>query len=51
MKVKYFVCKCVQCRFVKRKRKNRKLKIKIKRLTNKKIRKSNGEKVISHYWS
>ncbi len=45
-----FVCKCEQCKAVKNKRKNRKKKKFIKRLLNKKRRKSEG-KAITHYWA
>lgn len=45
-------CRCKQCRYVKNKRKNRKLKKKIKRLLNKRRRndKHNG-KCSNHYWA
>jgi len=39
---KIWVCHCEQCRFMKNKRKNRKLKKKVKRLLNKKRRKEVG---------
>lgn len=47
---KIYVCHCEQCRYVKNKRKNRKLKKKIKRLLNKKRRTSSGAGVI-FYWA
>jgi hypothetical protein len=47
---KIYVCHCEQCRHVKNKRKNRKLKGKIKRLLNKKRRTSNGVGVV-FYWA
>ncbi len=42
MPSKIWVCHCEQCRYVKNKRKNRKLKKKVKRLLNKKRRKEVG---------
>ena len=51
MPSKIFVCTCEQCRFVKNKRKNRKLKKKIKRLMNKKLRKGKDGKVFNFYWA
>lgn len=47
---KIYVCHCEQCRYVKNKRKNRKLKVKIKRLLNKKRRKEVGSG-ITYYWA
>lgn len=47
---KVWVCHCEQCRYVKNKRKNRKLKKKIKRLLNKKRRKETGTGVV-FYWA
>ena len=47
---KIWVCNCEQCRYVKNKRKNRKVKIKIKRLLNKKRRKEVGYG-ITYYWA
>ena len=45
-------CHCKQCRYVKSKRKNRKLKRYIKRLLNKKRRNpQNDGKVINYYWA
>ena len=44
------VCHCEQCRYVKNKRKNRKYKVKIKRLLNKKRRKEVGS-CITYYWA
>lgn len=46
---KVWVCHCEQCRYVKNKRKNRKVKKKIKRLLNKKRRKGTGSGVV-FYW-
>ena len=51
MPSKIFVCTCEQCRFVKNKRKNRKLKKKIKRLMNKKLRKGKDGKAVNFYWA
>lgn len=50
MPSKIWVCHCKQCRFVKNKRKNRKLKKKVKRLLNKKRRKEVGTGVV-FYWA
>lgn len=48
--MKIYICKCEQCKFVKNKRKNRKLKNIIKKLINKKRRK--GEiKYYNYYWA
>lgn len=47
---KVWVCHCKQCRYVKNKRKNRKLKKKIKKLLNNKRRKSIDTGVI-FYWA
>jgi hypothetical protein len=47
---KVWVCRCEQCRYVKNKRKNKKLKIKVRRLLNKKRRKGLGSGVC-FYWS
>ena len=47
---KIWVCHCEQCRYVKNKRKNRKLKKKVKRLLNKKRRKEVGTGVV-FYWA
>ena len=45
-------CHCEQCRYVKNKRKNRKLKKKIKRLLNKKRRNEKYDgKCSNHYWA
>lgn len=50
MKIK--VCQCEQCKYVKNKRKNRKLKKKIKRMLNKKRRNmKEGDKPIMFYWA
>jgi hypothetical protein len=46
---KIHVCRCEQCRAVKRKTKNRSLKKRIKRLLNKKRRKQFG-KIICYMW-
>lgn len=51
MKCNLKVCNCEQCKFVKNKRKNRKTKKKIKRLLNKRVRKSDLKKVINFYWA
>ena len=46
------VCHCEQCRYVKNKRKNRKLKKKIKRLMNKKVRQNKWDgRCYTHYWA
>lgn len=47
---KIWVCHCEQCTYAKNKRKNRKLKKKVKRLLNKKRRKGTGSGII-HYWA
>ena len=47
---KIYVCHCEQCRYTKNKRKNRKLKKKIKRLLNKKRRTGVGTGVV-WYWA
>ena len=45
-------CHCEQCRYVKNKRKNRKLKKKIKRLLNKRRRNEKYDGTCSnHYWA
>lgn len=49
--MKVIVCTCVQCRFCKNKRKNRKLKSKIKRLLNKKRRKGKEGDVFNWMWA
>lgn len=51
MITKVFVCHCEQCKFVKNKRKNRKLKKKIKRLINKRLRKGKQGKCYNFYWA
>ena len=52
MVCKVRVCHCEQCRGVKNKRKNRKLKKRIKRMMNKKRRNpKNDNKVITFYWA
>jgi hypothetical protein len=48
--VKIYVCHCEQCKSIKNKHKNRKIKKNIKRLLNKKRRKNSGEGVI-FYWA
>lgn len=48
--MKIHICTCDQCKFVKNKRKNRKLKKKIKRLLNKKLRKGIDGEVFNFYW-
>ena len=48
--IKIVSCHCEQCRYVKNKRKNRKLKKKVKRLLNKKRRKGVGTGVV-FYWA
>ena len=49
---KAYSCQCEQCKHVRDKRKNRKLKKKIKRLMNKRARKSKGNgKIKIHYWA
>lgn len=48
IKIKY--CNYEQCRYVKNKRKNRKLKKKIKRMLNKKRRKSDFGVIVYYYW-
>ena len=50
MKVK--TCTCEQCKGVKNKRKNRKLKARIKRLLNKKRRRDlEDTEYYTHYWA
>ena len=51
MPCKIFVCTCEQCRYVKNKRKNRKMKKMIKRLLNKRVRKAKDGKAINFYWA
>lgn len=48
--MKIHVCTCEQCKFVKNKRKNRKLKKKINRWLNKKLRKGKDGEVFNFYW-
>jgi hypothetical protein len=48
---KLFVCDCEQCKAVKNKRKNRRLKVKIKRLLNKRMRRSTVGEAINFYWA
>jgi len=48
---KILICTCEQCRYIKNMRKNRKLKKKLKRLFNKRIRKGKGGKIITFHWS
>ena len=45
------ICTCEQCRFVKNKRKNIKLKKVINRLINKKRRKGKDGDVFNFYWA
>lgn len=45
------VCTCTQCRAVSNKSKNRSLKKKIKRLMNKKRRRSKEGEVYNFYWA
>ena len=46
------VCHCAQCKYVKNKRKNRNLKNKLKRLTNKKTRQMKYDgKYFTQYWA
>jgi len=47
---KIWVCHCEQCRYVKNKRKNRKIKKKVKRVLNKKRRKEVGTGIV-FYWA
>ena len=49
--MKVYVCRCAQCKAVKAKLKNRKLKKKIKRLFNKKIRRGKEGDVDNFYWA
>lgn len=51
MATKIYVCGCVQCKFVRDKRKNRKIKKRIKRWLNKKIRKGKEGGVYNFYWA
>lgn len=51
MPAKIYICHCKQCKAIKNKRKNRKMKIKIKRLFNKKLRKSEDGEVFNFYWA
>lgn len=50
MPSKIFICKCEQCKYVKNKCKNRKLKKVIKRLLNKRLRKGKDEQYFRFYW-
>ena len=45
------VCTCTQCKAVRKKRKNRKLKRTLKRKLNKKRRKSNLDEIVNFYWA
>jgi len=47
---KIYSCTCIQCKYVKGKRKNRKYKRTLKRLLNKKRRKQ-VDVVINNYWA
>lgn len=49
--MKIYTCTCEQCKYVKIKRKNRKWKKKMKRLLNKKRRKSEEGEVFNFYWA
>lgn len=49
--MKVLVCTCGQCKGVKNKRKNRKLKKVIKRLMNKRRRKGKEGSIYQHYWA
>lgn len=51
MLTKIRICHCEQCRYVKNKRKNRKLKRRIARLMNKKRRQSKRDRIITFYWA
>jgi hypothetical protein len=51
MPSKIFVCTCEQCRYIKNKRKNRKLKKKIKRLMNKRLRNGKDGDAYNFYWA
>lgn len=45
------ICNCTQCKVVKNKRKNRKLKAILKRKLNKKRRKSKLDKIVNFYYA
>lgn len=49
--MKIISCHCIQCRYCKSKRKNRKFKKKIKRLLNKKRRVGKDGDVFNWYWA
>lgn len=50
MKIK--ICNCEQCKYVKSKRKNRKVKAKVKRLLNKKRRRDlEDTQYFNYYWA
>ena len=49
--MKVYICRCIQCKAVKAAHKNRKLKKKIKRLFNKKIRRGKEGRVANFYWA
>lgn len=51
MSTKVFICSCKQCRHVKNKRSNRKVKRKIARLMNKRRRRNEEGKVFNWYWA
>lgn len=51
MPPKIFVCKCEQCRAEKNMRKNRKLKKRIRRLMNKRLRKGKDGEMFYFYWA
>lgn len=44
-------CTCIQCKYVKNKRKHRKYKKKIKRILNKKRRKAKFGEMFTYYWA
>lgn len=48
--MKVYVCRCKECKNVKNKRRNRKMKAIIKRLCNKK-RRAGKEKYFNWYWA
>jgi len=50
MKDSIKICTCEQCRHIKKKRSNRKLKQKVKRLMNKRRRKCEDGSVFNFYW-
>lgn len=50
MATRIHICTCEQCRYIKNKRKNRRLKKVIGRLMNKRRRRGE-ERVYNHYWA